>query len=286
VQPLNYSRQALAALEPQRSQWERVSTNSLAAAAFATAFVTVTELLPRAEKFILPPGGFLLHDDKLKAIADDDLELRLPYPVTALEFADDQSEPIEFGTHRASRRIVLARHVGDDLEVHVVAFAEHKRQWTFSPPVHIPVRGWPQVRADGLVGISYKVGNYADDSTVNALADDMHRECAALMQFLNVLACSNVTTQPVERRHKLNKNAQRRGAAPFDEYRILVLRNATEAHGQSAPREGESRQPREHLRRGHIRRYQSGQRIWINSMVVNAGIGGKVQKDYAIRTAS
>lgn len=44
--------------------------------------------------------------------------------------------------------------------------------------------------------------------------------------------------------------------------------------------------PREHLRRGHIRRLEDGRKFWINAAVVAAGNGGKIHKDYGIRRAA
>jgi len=46
---------------------------------------------------------------------------------------------------------------------------------------------------------------------------------------------------------------------------------------------GTHRSPREHVRRGHVRRYADGKKIWIQSMVVNPGNGGKVTKDYIFK---
>ena len=50
---------------------------------------------------------------------------------------------------------------------------------------------------------------------------------------------------------------------------------------------GHHRSPREHLRRGHIRRLADGRRIWVNAAIVGAGKGvGVVSKDYALRHAA
>jgi hypothetical protein len=39
-------------------------------------------------------------------------------------------------------------------------------------------------------------------------------------------------------------------------------------------------------RRGHIRRYENGLRIWVNASVVNLGTIGKVEKTYALKAPS
>jgi len=84
-------------------------------------------------------------------------------------------------------------------------------------------------------------------------------------------------------RQKLNKSAVKRGALPFDEYHILTLDGHTKTTGNSKTF-GDRRSPREHLRRGHIRRLEN-KKIWINSMVVNAGNHGKIHKSYELEAA-
>jgi hypothetical protein len=86
---------------------------------------------------------------------------------------------------------------------------------------------------------------------------------------------------------KLNKGAAKRGALPFDEYRVLVVNapgkeGAAQEHSAGAMTH---RSPREHLRRGHIRIYQSGRRIWVNSTLVNAGVGGRISTVRDLRAA-
>jgi len=68
---------------------------------------------------------------------------------------------------------------------------------------------------------------------------------------------------------------------PFDDYHILTI-ESPKAAASDGGHGGSHRSPREHLRRGHIRRLEDGRKLWINATVVNAGVGGKVSKDYRI----
>lgn len=121
------------------------------------------------------------------------------------------------------------------------------------------------VREDGE---RIRIGEYNDQHMV-------------LLSFLNALSCSNVAIEkpavsPVRRAIKT--------ALPFDAYHIVVI----DASPSSAGNTGAShtgRRPREHMRRGHIRRYETGLRIWVNACVVAAG-GNKIHKEYAIRRAA
>lgn len=100
-----------------------------------------------------------------------------------------------------------------------------------------------------------------------------------ILSFINALSCSNVRTA----RHE-PKKSKPKSALPFDAYHVLTI--GTTGVSRIAPGIGAHRSPREHLRRGHIRRLDDGRRIWVNATVVAAGRGaGVVTKDYAFRAA-
>ena len=81
------------------------------------------------------------------------------------------------------------------------------------------------------------------------------------------------------------KNAKRikQGKLPMYETRRLVIK-APITRGAASQAQGDSdRQgPREHLRRGHIRRLQDGRRIWVQSCVVGSRENGVIHKSYAV----
>ena len=117
------------------------------------------------------------------------------------------------------------------------------------------------------------------------VTEDKHKEftgllsgvaASTLLNFLNALACSNVHTEKLPTR----KPSKTLGALPFDEYHVLTIdRPAGTGNGHAG---GSHRSPREHLRRGHIRRLPTGSKIWVNAAVINAGAGGKIRKQYAM----
>jgi hypothetical protein len=98
-----------------------------------------------------------------------------------------------------------------------------------------------------------------------------------ILDFLGVLACTNVSTQ---RYDPPKADRKIKAALPFDSYHYLVLK----PHGQSTASEPlvhDHARPREHVRRGHIRRLASS-RVFVRPTVVNPGIGGRVVKDYVV----
>ena len=108
----------------------------------------------------------------------------------------------------------------------------------------------------------------------------MMDECNSVMGLIEALSCKNVGIEALPQR-KMNKGAMKRGALPFSSYHVLTVTNQSKhvkGYGDA-----HHRSPREHLRRGHIRRLTTGN-TWVNSTVVNAGIGSKIIKTYALET--
>jgi hypothetical protein len=72
---------------------------------------------------------------------------------------------------------------------------------------------------------------------------------------------------------------------PFDSYRFLtvLVGKKPNSDNSNVTTLGTDRStPREHLRRGHVRKYSSGLKIWINSMIINAGSESKILKTYVV----
>jgi hypothetical protein len=250
---LNYCRQMAASLEWNASENPRelVRKECRSALAFSRGAV----------KFILPTGGRVLVDPSLRGLAGVD-RLCLPFPTIALEFALDDG-----GKH-----VVLAREAGDNLEMQRV-ICTGKDAWTPTCTLRTPRENW---RDD--VGLPVV---FVDDP--ECPWDIAIEAPVAVISMLNALACSNVH---IERSAatKTRKALRKKGALPFDDYHILTVDAYARSNGPGSGPSGRS--PREHLRRGHIRRLESGACIWVNATVVNAGIGGKISKDYALKHGS
>lgn len=129
---------------------------------------------------------------------------------------------------------------------------------------------------------------------IERLKDKLRWEATSDMQtvfeLLNVLTCSNVDQVVFPAPTKLNKGRQRRGKLPLHSYRILTIRpGKTVKKNLKGELEEERTSPRQHVRRGHIRRFLSdhyknkqGQRVWIQQQLVGDASKGKVEKDYKV----
>jgi hypothetical protein len=269
----------------------------------------------KAPKFILPVGGRIFAD-KLKGLPD---ELRLPFPEIVIEYqanvGGEGAVEVVFGdTHvSAPKRIVYAIQVDDGVKVYSLCLMRTDDipggLWAMQPYFAVCYRpvcdenvfdvpewtdGILQARdknaavLDRIACSHHPTGSYASKVLGPAWRRnayyDLLDEVNSVLELIEALSCSNVSHEAIPVR-KLNKGAARRGALPFDEYRTLVVRNAGSGH-VGAGHSGLHRSPREHLRRGHIRRLADGRKVWVQSCVVNAGIGGNVTTVRDMRRAA
>lgn len=237
---------------------------------FSEASSAAFYLAMHSQKFNLPDGGILIDDSELRALDDDEL-LTLPYDSIALEYIEPRGAVD--GQNISTKRIVFATQYEDVIIVAPVSFIDSQKSWMAYPPVSIPRNGYRnKATAQG------KYLPIHIEKSLSTIPDqDYGHEIMALVSTLNALQCSNVTIA----KHSSSKKATPKAALKFDDFHVLIINSGLHvADGDSAG--GTHRSPREHLRRGHIRRLESGRKIWINAAVVGSGRGaGKVQKVYS-----
>lgn len=258
----------------------------------------------QAVKFVMPENGKIF-DSGFKALPET---LNLPFPKIVIEYeclAEGGVAEQVFGkiaTTPANKRIVYAEQQDQViLVVSIVAFRlpTGGEEWQIQPyyaglMTNDMVQPFEEVKRPPELAVGNHIKNvytkfvdiggmakriHGDSWEENAYVD-MIDESGAVLSLIEALSCRNVGIEKLPIR-KMNKSAAKRGAIPFDEYHVLTVT------GQSKPANGSGdshhRSPREHLRRGHIRRLPTGN-TWVNSTVVNAGIGSKINKIYALET--
>ncbi|TXG96151.1 MAG: hypothetical protein E6R08_10285 [Nevskiaceae bacterium] len=119
-----------------------------------------------------------------------------------------------------------------------------------------------------------------DDDARFAL--DYASELGAATALVAALSCSNIETEKILAPPKLNKARVARGKPGIPDFHMLVVKNRG-ARGEALDCGQSGRAPvRTHVRRGHVRRLESGP-IWINSALVNPqGQGGVARKSYQV----
>lgn len=207
-----------------------------------------------SEKFILPDGGVLIEDKHLKGLQG--LHLSLPFENVSVEYLHGEY------------KVIISAVDGDAYIALGIVFCK-KGVWASLPPVFINKINWFDADA-GLPVIA--LSNHYKDGEECVWT----QEVCKFLFFLNALSCSNVSYEKINR-----KKIAVKSSLPFDEYHVLVIN--THKNIQSISFGGDKRSPRQHLRRGHIRRLSSGTKIWVNSCVVSSGASGCVTKDYKLK---
>jgi hypothetical protein len=107
-----------------------------------------------------------------------------------------------------------------------------------------------------------------------------------LLALLGALSCTNVRaeTYHVAPPAKINERRAREGKPPLFETKTLTIHvnprtpNAHQSFG------GGHASPRQHLRRGHIRRLETGKNVWVQPHVVGDSSKGSISKTYRVTT--
>ncbi len=229
--------------------------------------MTILDLCAVSQKFMLPDGGFAIRDHELRGL-DEDLELRLPAAAVALEY---KTVPGDAERH-ISGVVLFAREWDDCIVVTGAVKLIANQEWGYVEGWKIQRVGWMRRTDESEAGIGLVAEPLGDGKLPR-------RALAIVLSFLNALACSNVH---IERSEPRKTGKKVKAALAFDSYHVLTIDVPSKTGDGHAT--GGHRSPREHLRRGHIRRLADGRRIWVNAAVVAAGRGtGVVTKDYALR---
>lgn len=235
------------------------------------------KIIRQAVKFVLPHSGILHNDPELRSL-DENEPLHLPFPCIALEYTRGDSSD-QFKSGYSPKAIVFALDNDPhelNIKVFFVPWSSYARKWMPMPQIFIPKEGYLDRKNLNLIT--------SIPDTDTKYFNDYMNPLIVLMEFLNVLQCRNVHIEQLPARQKTVH--RKHEILPFDSYHILTVNSVSKKsldHAGHGCRVQDRHSPREHLRRGHIRRLADGRRLWINAMVVAAGNqGGKIHKDYRL----
>lgn len=279
----------------------------------AAAFRRVAAALTKAVKFIGPMNGiFFEKPDEAKL-----LELfRLPFPSIALEYTYDlEHEPWVAADAPGNKRdpdtritgtVVLAEEAelnGKNGVLTTMFLRVTSFPWRWQPScisIFVPYGAEAHLlEADGKlrpaidleinIHSPYLLGEIArgreetPDQAASFLAQTIWNSTLSIRSLCGILNCSNVRVETVPPSEKLNRKRVSNGKLPFEEYRVLTVDMEPREPQSSRPGMIGRQSPRQHFRRGHIRRYQSGLSIWIQPQLIGDPSLGKITKDYEIR---
>lgn len=114
------------------------------------------------------------------------------------------------------------------------------------------------------------------------LCNDIGAEAAVVMEMCEALSCTNVGITTVQKvAPGVNERRLRDGKLSLHEIRALEIITPGQSRDVMYGPGGDRASPRQHLRRGHIRRLENGKNVWIPSCVV--GRHGRIDKTYSIK---
>lgn len=264
MEPLNYCRQLLQSYDTEDKKYSDYDKN-------------ITLGLTDSVKFILPMNGVIFEDPSYVNV---DERISLPFKSMVLEYPSNikpESNDLVYTT----KNILLVGE--DDSYIYIKSFfychsINLDPGWCVYPTIKIP-RDFPLDRSNPKE-VRFKLTSTNDPLFEYIKLDpaEYTRDINTVISLINALSCSNVSTEVITPRKQPKASS---GKRRFDDYHILVI-NASKKGGRSSGGSGSHSSPREHLRRGHIRRLET-KSIWVNSSVVNAGVGKPVHKDYMVK---
>lgn len=233
----------------------------------------ILDAIPRAQHFTVPEGGRLF-DDELRGLDTDLRGLRLPFPTITVSFASE-----------GRRTLVVAQEQGKDehraLVIMVAVDTDDGQGWGFFPCTAQPQRH----HEDGSIVWQCfdTIGGRLDRTPMHEAVMFAGR---SVLELLEGLSCTNVTSEVVQRIDKaVNARRRRQGKLPMYEVRRLVVKVGEVVHTIGRPM-GERSDVREHLRRGHVRRLSDGRKTWVQACVVGSRARGVVERSsYVVELA-
>lgn len=290
MQPLNYCRQFVKAGIDGRVVF-LTKQRLLKSNKFNNETDAYAGLIKISQKFVLPEDAIFSTDNELRAIVGNN-NIRQPFPIIALEYATPTCKDLA-GSFVSTKKIVLSlERQMDDADLYYptlipILYLDNEDKWIVLPLVF----GSHIVEKNEQTGLLQSLGVDIDEESKADLLKlgllDWTRGAIQIFladyyRFMNMCQCSNVEFAPAAGCDRASMKKRR--SLGFDEYKVLMVSSHVRAKGES--RGGSHASPREHLRRGHIRRIDDERRVWVNATVVCAGSAGRITKDYAIKGAT
>lgn len=227
----------------------------------------------KAPRFLLPPGGLTV-DNTLQHLMTP---IRLPSPCTVLEYVDgDGLKVVHIATEVTGS--------GNELCIEVCTLhSVPGNPWRFQFLAHKPcinVNVAPSTNNGKMSGKLRTVAEHAYVPMDAELEVTFANSAVPVLALIQVLQCCNVKTTRVLPPPALNKKRIASGKLPFVEYRVLTIDGGSSVSGTGS---GTHSSPRQHIRRGHIRRLADERRIWIHQCLVGDPRKGLIVKDYRVR---
>lgn len=126
--------------------------------------------------------------------------------------------------------------------------------------------------------INENVENINTDVFLSWVSSDI----GAVLELCEALSCSNIAAESIGGlKRELNKKHAAKRKLPFYDTKVLTIKAPIIKKDNKKRNAGNGVSPRQHLRRGHIRRL-ADRNIWVNACVVGSQKNGVINKSYRI----
>ena len=263
----NYAAQAVASL---RELAVELKNPQEAALCLVTA-----DRIEKSVHFVVADGGLVF--GKNMSIGDFDTPINLPYALITVEFF------ITYGEDK-SKILIFARQQENFIDVHVL-MSRNKDGWTPSP-VYCRIDRTSPIYKEIYIIFENIYNQYCNvhgiehyNKILNGSSD---QALFTVFSLLQALSCKNVSTEIFKKEGDNNQKRINKGKLPFYETKMLVVDSTKSSGSVKNPAPGTTHaSPRQHLRRGHIRRLPSGN-IWVHACVVGDASKGTISKKYTV----
>jgi len=273
-----------------------------------------TNMIKSAIHFAVPDGGTIMNDN-FKGLKD--MEVRLPFPTITIEYFAGENQTGRPTDIVCKKRLVIACEVDrvfienriqteidsdkwilvyaactlpDGLWVPEISAWAFPCKWDQKVEVKETIGRIDDSNRPRLIGAQlclpkfYKnaVEKYGETIARENTSRDISMEVAVVMELCEALSCSNVTHEPIEKiNQSVNTRRVRDGKLPLYETHCLIINAGKSSAATYGALACNHASPRQHLRRGHIRRLPE-KNIWVNSCVVGDKNNGVIEKQYAV----
>lgn len=255
-------------------------------------FALVAQKLFSAVHFVMPDGGMIFNDNK-KGIINE--YLNLPFKLMSLEYFvsttiyfNPVTNKIDHSLVHSPKRVILLEQNDMDsnlINLYSMCYAtEFKRFVLYCASLTIN-KNW-YLGGSKVNAQNHRLLSCYDFVQKEDMLVDFASDIGSSLEFLEAVSCSNVDKELYNKSDiaRNNRRIKKNKKPIFEAYRLTVRVPGSANKSESII--GSGRQgPREHLRRGHIRRINDGRKIWVNSCVVGNRSNGIIQKDYNIVAA-
>lgn len=208
---------------------------------------------------------------------------RPPVPLTLFQMLNDNGRQLVFTLVKEHESEERGKEWDGFLSFHVFLCDAISDRWCHPREIDVV---YAKKAGDGGYGLYGNDGNglpieFSYDFDINTREGWIRSYVADLCFTFEVFSCANVVAIDHSPPKFINQQRVKKGKLPFYSYKTLHITGQSKEKSENTC--GTHASPRLHLRRGHIRRYSDGKKVWVTAHLVGDKSKGFVGKDYEVR---